>query len=366
MRWTTPSRSVVAILFALIWMQTVCWSQVNSAAAAASSISRQVSAQEWLGPLSAVALSPFFGLACLSGIATYGPEWLQSRSALFGQSSPLNSPLMFWVMLGLTVATSLPRFTKVSKPFALAVEKLEMYSAVIILVSIKFIGGWGVGGDGGLSPDQGLSQVESVVMSAGIATLPIDTMLSIAAALNIVVVNTIKLAIEFLVWLIPFPTVDAFLEVGNKTLSASLMALYAYSPFLATLFNLCILGVCCFVFFRVKRRLAYMKELIVKPLLGSLMGWTGDNTKFIGFLSRPWNGFPSKTAFHISQVGGKDQVQLQYRGWTKRQTFRGILQPTRYHSGLVCDQMTLQMDSQEMELDVRKGLMQPEMTAGLV
>ena len=77
---------------------------------------------------------------------------------------------------------------------------------------------------------------------AGIATLPLDIILSLATALNIIVVNTIKLSIEVLVWLIPFPVVDAVLELCNKSICVSLMALYAYSPLLALAVNLSILG----------------------------------------------------------------------------------------------------------------------------
>ena len=123
------------LLLAVLWIcsNTVSASQVDTTAvnttavvAGASFVSQQVSTQEWLGPLSAIALSPFFGLACLSGAATYGPEWLQSRSHLIDSNSPLNNPMLFWTVLGLTIATSLPRLTKVSKPIALAAEKLEM------------------------------------------------------------------------------------------------------------------------------------------------------------------------------------------------------------------------------------------------
>ncbi len=59
------------------------------AIAAGEKIAEQIGASEWLGPLAPVALSPFFGLATLSGIATYGPDWLQQRSALFSEASGL-------------------------------------------------------------------------------------------------------------------------------------------------------------------------------------------------------------------------------------------------------------------------------------
>ncbi len=54
----------------------------------------------------------------VTGIATYGPEWLQQRSGLFDQSSLLNSPLLLWTMLSLSIQSNLPRLSKVNNPLA--------------------------------------------------------------------------------------------------------------------------------------------------------------------------------------------------------------------------------------------------------
>ena len=321
-----------------------------AAIAASSVISRQVSMQEWLGPLSAIALSPFFGLACLSGAATFGPDWLTSRSSMLGDASPLNNSLLFWLMLGLTIATSLPRLTKVSKPFALAVEKLEMYSAVIILISMKFMSG------DGLPAEQGILPAENAFATAGLATMPLDVLFSIAAALNILIVNTIKLAIEVLVWLIPFPAIDAMLELGNKSLCAMLMALYAYSPLLSTVLNLSILGISCLFFLQVRRRLIYLKELLLWPLLRRLLGRPVDDTKFTAFLARSWNAQPAKSAFTVARQFGGDQVILIQRGWFKTLRFSGIDERTQTKPGLICDRMVIQIDGVDVPFDIPKGL----------
>ena len=346
------TRFATAFLVALCLSQPVTMMQVDNATAvaAASGISRQVSTQEWLGPLSAIALSPFFGLACLSGIATYGPDSIQDRSALFGEASPLNNPILFWLMAVLTIATSLPRFTKVSKPLGLAIEKLEAYSTIIILISMKFLSG------NALNSDSSIALSEGVVMTAGITSVPFDVGLSVATALNIIVVNTIKLAVEVLVWLIPFPTVDALLELGNKSICAALMALYAYSPWLATCLNMCILIVCGLLFFRVKRRLAYMKELLLLPFFRQMMGWQPDKGKFCGFLTTPWNGLPARSAIWITRNGTSGQATMLYRGWLSNRTFAGALDLENYRSGMMCDQMAIRVEGAEVVLDVPKGL----------
>ena len=329
-------------------------SQVDTTAAVAgaSLLAKQVSTQEWLGPLAAIALSPFFGLACLSGVATYGPEWLQNRSALVGPSSPLNNPLLFWMMLGLTIATSLPRFTKVSKPIALVVEKLELYSAVIILIASKYLS------DASSGSDPSIALVGDPILRAGFATMPLDVLLSIAAALNIIVVNTIKLAFEILVWLIPIPTIDAILEIANKSVSASLMALYAYSPLLSTALNLLIFASCCLVFFRVKRRLRYTRELLLMPFLERIFfGQSVVSSSFLGFLTTSWNGLPAKTAILVERSSDStDEVKLSTTNWTRQRRFTGKLVRSESKTGMLMDQVVVTTGVSSIILDVRRGI----------
>ena len=88
---------------------------------------------ELLGPLTPLALSPFFGVTCLSAISLWGPEWA-SNSPMLGSSGALRSEAIFITFLVLTLISSIPRFTKVSKPFAQAVDRLEAYAVIIILI----------------------------------------------------------------------------------------------------------------------------------------------------------------------------------------------------------------------------------------
>ena len=91
-----------------------------------------LSIAQWLGPLAPVALSPFFGITCLSGLSLYGGKFAQ-HNPLLGAHSPLHNPAVFWTFLTLTILTSVPRFTKVSKPFSQAVDRLEAYSGIVTM-----------------------------------------------------------------------------------------------------------------------------------------------------------------------------------------------------------------------------------------
>ncbi|MEM9412060.1 MAG: hypothetical protein AAGA30_13165, partial [Planctomycetota bacterium] len=161
-----------------------------------SEFSRQISGVEWLAPLAPVALSPFFGITMLAGLANFQPEWLP-ENALLSENSPLANPYMFWTFLILTVVTSLPRLSKVSKPIAQVADFLETYSAIVILLVLKVVS---------MESFQTDTAAEvAIPMQSGIGSVTWDILLMVAMAINIVVVNSVKFFFEILVWITPIP-----------------------------------------------------------------------------------------------------------------------------------------------------------------
>ncbi len=218
---------------------------------------RQISAVEWLAPLAPVALSPFFGITLLSGLACFGTEWLPSSNALLSDNSPLANPTLFWVFLVLTVVTSVPRFSKASKTISQLADFLETYSAIVILVVLKFAA----------SLEIGVVQ-DSVAQQAGILAVGWDGFIAIAMATNLIVINAVKFFFETLVWITPIPFLDACFEIANKTLCAALMAIYAFSPMLALALNILIFIACLFVFAWMKRREVFYRTILIAWLVG--------------------------------------------------------------------------------------------------
>lgn len=211
---------------------------------------------EWLGPLAPIAISPFFGITMLSGLSVYGGESLPFNS--FISNNPvLGNPVVFWVFLGLTIVTSLPRFTKVSKPAAQAIDQLEAYAGIITIVVIRLLT---------MIPAADPDPQTAVLIEMGVLSFTSDVLLSVAAVINIVVINTVKFFFEVMVWLIPIPFVDAMLEVANKSACAGLMAIYAWSPTAATILNLVIFVVCLFAFRWIHRQVVYFRSLLFDPV----------------------------------------------------------------------------------------------------
>jgi hypothetical protein len=349
--WLVLLVSVIQIASATATASSATTAPQPEAIVYAQQMSTQLSTQEWLGPIAAIALSPFFGLACLSGIATYGPEWLQQKSAFLSSESPMNNPFLFWGMTVLTVITSLPRFTKISKPLSLLAENLESYSAIIILVVLKFAASVSMESPG--SAD--------IALNAGFLSVSNDVMFSIAAAVNLIVINTVKLAIEFFVWLIPLPFVDSVLEILNKSLCAGVAALYAYSPFLASLINLLLFIVCAFLFLRVTRYLRYLKTLYIWTTVRSAMGI--DESKeliFPGFTLHSWKGIPSRSELKLEK-NEAGRIEILYCTWLTTHAL-GTATIKSSTSGILADRYVLSIGGDEVSVDVRKGTIAREAT----
>lgn len=277
---------------------------------AANQVITALAPTDWLGPMAPLALSPFFGITCLSGLAIWSPDWLPGVG-LLAQSTPLKSSTLFWVFAILTVFTSVPKLSKVSKPIAVVVDHVEAYAGIITLLVIRY-----------MATSSPISSPESdPVLQAGILSFSLDALLYIAMIINVIVINSVKFFFEFLIWITPIPLLDACFEVANKTVCAALISIYAFSPMLATIFNL-ILFVGCLVVLRwVNRRVKYFRHMIFDSIWPVLSQSYGDprRDELVVFPSADWNGFPTRTCLTLYR--GQD-------GWVVRQSrlFRSPLE----------------------------------------
>ncbi len=260
--WRRPTILFLGLLFCFALPGILMAATQSSGLSAGQSVAvaeltKQISSIEWLAPLAPIALSPFFGITLLSGLALYGPEWLPDN-ALLGANSPLANPAIFWIFLVLTVTTSLPRLSKVSKPLAQFADFLETYSAIIVLVGMKLA----------TSITTAPDSETAFMVQAGIFQVGMDGLIAIAMAVNIVVINAVKFFFEFLVWITPIPLLDAGFEAANKALCAALMGLYAYSPILALCVNIGLFLICLYVFGWARKREIFFRTTVTDYVLG--------------------------------------------------------------------------------------------------
>lgn len=325
--------------------------------AQAQRISQLVAAQDWLGPISSIALSPFFGLACLSGIATYGPDWIRN-SPLVSVSGPLNNPVLFWIMLILTFATSLPRWTKLSKPIAMGLEKIEAYSAIIILIAIRFAANASEASTG-----TEIAATGPVLYEAGVLSLPLEVLLSLAMAINLIVVNTVKLVVDFLIWLTPVPSIDLVLEAIGKLITASLIGLYAFSPTLATVINLCLFVLCALVFFASKRAIVYFREIYIRPTIEKVLSTSSSATgQTTVFLARGWNSYPRRSKGKLLMSPDGQPSKLVVTRWFTTREFDLKKSAEQPSIGFLSDTLRFDTSSGPVALEARKGVFAPNET----
>ena len=257
---------------------------------------KAISTWEWLGPLAPVALSPFFAITCLAGLSQFGGDYLPLNSFI-SNNAVLQNEYVFWLFGGLTLLTSLPRLTKVSKPFAQAMDMLETYGGIITIIVLRFASS--------IPSGEPLEPIETaMVVQMGWMTFPVDVLFSLAAIVNIIVINSVRFFFEVLVWLVPFPFVDALLEIANKGICAGLMAIYAYSPLIATVLNLILFAVCLYAFSWTKRRVTYWRTMLTDPMLAliwpSYSTWKGGRLN--GFLKNGLGRIPAKTAVTMEKI----------------------------------------------------------------
>ena len=270
-----------------------------------------ITASEWLGPLAPIAISPFFGITCLAALSQFGGDYLPLNSFI-SNNAVLQNPYVLWLFAGLTLLTSLPRLTKVSKPFAQAMDMLETYGAIITIVILRFAST--VPASEPFDPVQ-----TAMVVQMGWMSFPVDVLFSLAAIINIIVINSVKFFFEVMVWLVPFPFVDALLEVANKGVCLGLMTVYAYSPLIATVLNLVLFAVCLYVFSWTKRRVTYWRTMLTDPILAlvwpAYSTWNGKHLD--GFLRNGLDGIPAKASVRM------EKTELGWRLVQRRWFFPG-------------------------------------------
>lgn len=274
-----------------------------------------ISTMEWLGPLAPIAISPFFGLACLCAISQYG-DGVLPLNAFVSDNPVLQNPAVLWTFVVLTIVTSLPRLTKVSKPVGQAIDQLEAWSGIITIIIIRFAGA------AEPATDATAMMAVPAVLQCGFLSVSADMLFSVAAIVNILVINTVKFFFEVSVWLMPFPFVDAMLEAANKSVCAALMAVYAFSPMWATILNL-VIFLACFAAFRwVKRQTAYMRTILWDPLRSMVQKSYGVPT------AKQLTVFPQQ---EIGPFAVREQLQLIDRGDDWELLQKRLLFPSRSH-----------------------------------
>ncbi|MCP5487407.1 MAG: hypothetical protein H7A43_02060 [Verrucomicrobia bacterium] len=214
-----------------------------------------LSLADYLGPMAPVALSPFFGLACLSGASLLMEKGLLPQHPLLSGHPMLTHPGVLAGLLFLTLFTSLPRLTKVSKPIAQLADFLETYAGFILLILLQQTG-----------TSTGTAATTTTFLTAGIGGHTTELLLMAAGFLNFIVIQTVRFFFECLIFLTPVPLIDAIFEAANKLMCLVLVSLYVFHPFAAMAANLLLFVLCALLFRWAHRRVIYYRHVLLYPI----------------------------------------------------------------------------------------------------
>lgn len=230
---------------------------------AAQKLTESVPIATWLGPLAPIALSPFFGLACLSGASMLIDHGLLPDNPLLRGNPALNDSRILVALAVLTLLTSLPRLTKVSKPIAQLGDFLETYAGIAMIIVIHYFG---------IRTSGVETAAASSWLAAGFSDQAGHVLMAVISASNILVIQGVRAFFELLIFLSPIPFLDACFEAVNKAVCLGLMTVYLFSPVAATAINVLLFLVCLAVFRRVHRRTVEFRRNVLLPLWRKLRG----------------------------------------------------------------------------------------------
>ncbi|MEZ6120264.1 MAG: hypothetical protein R3C28_27340 [Pirellulaceae bacterium] len=154
-----------------------------------------------------------------------------------------------------------------------------------------------------------------MVYQAGVFEFTTESLIWIATAANVIVINGVKFFFEILVWITPIPTLDAIFEAGNKLVCLGLMSIYAFSPTLATILNLSILFVCLLVFQWTRRRVTYYRTILFEFLSNWFSGSKPQKSELIVFPKETVHRIPALAKCYLVKTDSGWRIEC--RRWLR-------------------------------------------------
>jgi hypothetical protein len=219
--------------------------------------------EQVIGPLPAVASTPFFGLALLSGVGLVTDVgfvkdtrwgWLQGvrDNAIVVEARRYSTWPRLLVLCALALVGYLANSGKLQGLAGKAFRVFEDSSVMVgyTLLAIAAL------------PD---AAPAPAVIQAGLGA---EWLIPVATGLALAAMMAVRFAFDVLIWLSPFPFVDLLFETLKKVATIGVLLLYATSPALSALLCLVVLVATGLVAGWAFRVLELYRRVIVNPVLG--------------------------------------------------------------------------------------------------
>lgn len=229
--------------------------------------------EQTLGLSPALAASPFFGLALLTGAAlVVDSPWARESGSPVVQALRSNTLLVrarkysSWWLFGALASLALLGFLlNTGKIQGLMGKPLRLVESVGTLAIMAYL--MAASGQGALAEVHvPAASVAGLLPPLGMASLITAGLILVFAAMMLV-----RMALDVLIWVSPIPFIDLLFEVIKHAFSAGFLVLFVVSPWMAALVAVLILMVSLFLFRWAARWLGFGVRVPLNPFLSRLL-----------------------------------------------------------------------------------------------
>lgn len=247
----------------------------GSAAALLAEHSRRLddlrrNAEAVIGPLPALASTPFFALAALSaaGLAARSEAlrgsanpWARAfcNNALIREAQRYSSWPVLLTLLGLALVGYVANSGKIRGIGGKVLRVIEDSSSVIVYSALSL----------------GALELASPARTAAVAHMGIldgaaHAAVAVGMATGLAAMMVARYAFDVLIWLVPVPFIDFLFETAKKLLTLGFLVLYLVAPAAAAVISLVLLAIALLIAPWALRILGFSFRVLVEPLLARL------------------------------------------------------------------------------------------------
>lgn len=248
----------IKILLIVVLFPILIFAQNLGEADGFNELSQNAHFIQQLGLLGPMALNPYLTLLITSIAAKMG-----FGNSLIATNPIFDSYLVMFIASLCLVLTILPKlFTKLAAPVSMVAAYVETKAAILINILVM------------IAPY--VLRLESDLVSSNLYQLSIfpasfELVFSIGIGVYyLIVVMTVRLFFEFMIYLIPVPFIEMLLETVKNGVSFGLIVLAIFFPLLAVFVNIVFFIVCLFLYRKASRYTDKQFFLLAKPLWFSI------------------------------------------------------------------------------------------------
>ena len=267
-----------------------------------------------VGPVPAVATTPFFTLALLTGLSLVAdvnpaPPGLASiqrqlrQSPLIAQTRPYATWWVFGTLCLLTVIVYLSNSGKLQGTIG---KVLKVAEAAFVLVAYSALAGHAL-----MTAAPSVSHAPTV-LSAGVFGGASAVGYGVILLLSLYTLVVTRLALDFAIWLSPFPLVDFAFESVKKIMSLVLLLVYFLSPGIALAISVMTILISALMLGWAIRFLRFGWSVLLNPLLAVAIPSLrpGIGTKLETFSPAPQVPLSAAVAASVVSVRGLRKRQM--------------------------------------------------------